>query len=58
MKLIAVDVTITEEFLEAYETICSTIPCWTDLGIDEDYVAIKCRIEDAPYVERMLAPFV
>ena len=58
MTLIAVYVTINEAFLEAYETICKTVPCWTDLGIDDDFVAISCRNEDAAFVERMLAPFV
>lgn len=58
MRLIAVYVTITEEFLETYEAICEAVPCWTDLGIDDDFVAISCREEDAAFVERMLAPFV
>ena len=58
MKTIAVYVTITEEFLEVYEEIYMSIPCWTDLGIDDEFVSIMCRIEDAPYVEKMLAPFI
>ena len=58
MKSIAVYVTINEEFLIAYKTIIETIPCFADLGIDDDFVHIMCRYEDAPFVEKMLAPFV
>ncbi len=58
MTSIAVYVTINDEFLAVFATICDTVPCWTDLGIDDDFVHIVCREEDASYVERMLAPFV
>lgn len=58
MTSIAVYVTITEEFLEVYEEICERVPCWTDMSMDEDFLHIMCRDEDAAFVERILSPFV
>ena len=58
MSLICVYVEITEEFLEIYEEITEKVPCWTDLGIDDNYIAIKARDEDIPWIEKMLSPFV
>lgn len=58
MKSICVYITITDEFMNVYNTIVETIPCFTDISLDEDYVHIMCRYEDAAWVERMLAPYV
>lgn len=58
MTTIAVYVTITDEFMDTYNTIIESIPCFTDISFDEDFVHIMCRCEDAAWVEKMLAPYV
>lgn len=58
MTTIAVYVTITDEFMDTYNTIIETIPCFTDISFDEDFIHIMCRYEDAAWVEKMLAPYV
>ena len=58
MDTIAVYVTINDEFLAVFDFITKAIPCFADLGIDDDFVHIMCRHEDTAFVEKMLAPFV
>lgn len=58
MTTIAVYITITDEFMDTYNTIIETIPCFTDISFDEDFVHILCRCEDAAWVESMLAPYI
>ena len=58
MTTINVFVTLCDEFYDAFITICDTIPCFADVDLTDEFISIACRVEDAPFVERMLAPFV
>lgn len=63
MKTLSYFIEAAAELDLALNLIVERIPCladWYPMDEDEPYlvVIVTCRVEDAAYVERMLAPFV
>jgi hypothetical protein len=63
MKTLSYFIEATAELDLALNLIVERIPCladWYPMDEDEPYlvVTVTCRVEDAAFVERMLAPFV
>ena len=63
MKTLSYFIEAAAELDLALNLIVERIPCLADwYPMDEDepdlVVTVTCRVEDAAYVERMLAPFV